>query len=92
MATFLMGRSPDSDDDLGDDLGRMHRRRSEAAARGGRAYLRLLQLAETRDSGQARRIAGFLAATYDGAAPPPFDPAAWGYSVHPDNRAPCSNL
>ncbi len=38
--------------DPDDDLQRMLLRKSEATARGGDAYQRLLQLAETRDSGQ----------------------------------------
>ena len=35
-------------------------------AKGGHAYLRLRQLAETRDSGQIHRNAMFIAATYNG--------------------------
>lgn len=49
---------------------------SEAwAPRAAHAYARLLHLAETRDSGQVRRIARFLASTYDGATFPldPFE-------------------
>ena len=42
----------------------------EATAKGGHAFQRLLQLAETRDSGQVHRIALFIAATYNGAAFP----------------------
>jgi hypothetical protein len=57
-------------EELGDDMERMRRRKSEATAKGGQAYLRLLQLAETRDSGQIRRIALFLASTYNGEAFP----------------------
>lgn len=37
------------------------------------AYARLLKLAETGDSGQARRVANFLASTYNGQAFP-YDP------------------
>lgn len=37
---------------------------------GAQAYLRLLALAEERDSGQVPRIAHFLAATYNGRAFP----------------------
>lgn len=46
-----------------------------AQARAAQAYARLLLLAETRDSGQIRRIVQFLASTYNGTAFPwdPFD-------------------
>ena len=37
-----------------------------ATARGAQAFARLLRLAETRDSGQIRRVARFVAATYNG--------------------------
>jgi len=41
--------------------------RGEAAQSAAtQAYARLLKLAETRDSGQIRRIAAFLASTYNG--------------------------
>lgn len=40
----------------------------EATPRGARAFARLLQLAEERDSGQIVRIARFIAATYNGEA------------------------
>lgn len=49
------------------------RRAAEAQARAAQAYHRLLTLAEQRDSGQARCVAAFLAATFDGQAFP-FDP------------------
>lgn len=52
-------------DDRG-DLERMRRRKSEATAKGGQAFLRLLTLAETGDSGQARTVARFIASTYNG--------------------------
>ena len=52
------------------DMQRMVLRKAEATANGGHAYARLLQLAETRDSGQVRRIALFIAATYNGEAFP----------------------
>jgi hypothetical protein len=55
---------------LDDDMQRMELRKREATAKGGHAFERLLQLAETRDSGQIRRIAFFLAATYNGEAFP----------------------
>ena len=40
----------------------------QATQAGARAFARLLQLAEERDSGQIPRIARFLAATYNGQA------------------------
>jgi hypothetical protein len=43
-------------------------RASTATAQGAQAFARLLQLAETRDSGQIRRVARFLAASYNGEA------------------------
>ncbi len=53
-----------------DDMQRVVLRKGEATAKGGQAFLRLLQLAETRDSGQAHRIGLFIAATYNGEAFP----------------------
>ena len=53
---------------LRDELQRIAQRKSVATAKGGQAFLRLLQLAETHDSGQAHRIANFIAATCNGAA------------------------
>ncbi len=47
----------------GDDTERMRRRKSEATAKGGQAFLRLLSLAETGDSGQAHTVACFVAST-----------------------------
>lgn len=46
-----------------------------AQARAAQAYARLLLLAETRDSGQIRRIVQFLASTFNSTAFPwdPFD-------------------
>jgi hypothetical protein len=44
------------------------RRAEEAQAKAAQAFGRLLHLAETRDSGQARSIAQFIAATYNGSA------------------------
>jgi hypothetical protein len=43
-------------------------RASAATEQGAQAFARLLHLAETRDSGQVRRVVRFLAATYDGEA------------------------
>jgi len=43
-------------------------RSAEAQAKAAQAYSRLLNLAETRDSGQVFKIASFLAATYNGNA------------------------
>ena len=56
--------------DIDDDMQRMVLRKGEATAKGGQAFQRLLQLAETRDSGQVRRVALFIAATYNGEAFP----------------------
>lgn len=42
----------------------------QAQAAAAQAYGRLLNLAETRDSGQIRRVAQFIASTYDGATFP----------------------
>ncbi len=52
--------------DPDDDLARIRRRKSEATAKGGQAFLRLLVLGEQQGSGQATRIAGFIASTYNG--------------------------
>lgn len=43
-------------------------RGAAAQGKGAQAYARLLNLAETRDSGQIEKIAKFLAATYNGTA------------------------
>ena len=51
-----------------DDLGTFAARSGEATRKGAQAFVRLLQLAETRDSGQIPRVARFLAATYNGQA------------------------
>ena len=53
-----------------DDMQRTLLRKREATAKGGHAFGRLLQLAETRDSGQIRRIALFIASTYNWEAFP----------------------
>lgn len=53
-----------------EDLNEWSRRASEAQAAAAHAYARLLNLAETRDSGQIRRVAQFIASTYDGATFP----------------------
>jgi len=49
-----------------DDLARIRQRKSEATAKGGQAFLRLLRLAEHHDSGQATRCASFIASAYNG--------------------------
>ena len=56
--------------DFDDDMQRIVLRKGEATAKGGHAFQRLLQLAETRDSGQVRRVALFIASTYNGGAFP----------------------
>ena len=53
-----------------DDFERIRRRGSEATSKGAQAFLRLLSLAEQHDSGQARRVARFLAGTYNSEAFP----------------------
>ena len=55
-------------DPLYPDSDRQHMllRKGKATAKGGQAFLRLLLLAEQHDSGQATRIAGFIASTYNG--------------------------
>ena len=45
-------------------------RTRDAQAKAAQAYARLLALAEERDSGQIRRIAQFVASTYNGGAFP----------------------
>lgn len=45
-------------------------RAQQAQARAAQAYLRLVELAERHDSGQAARVARFLASTFNGAAFP----------------------
>lgn len=61
-----------NDRDDGDDWAQ---RAARAQAGAAHAYARLLHLAETRDSGQVRCIARFLASTFDGATFPldPFE-------------------
>ena len=56
--------------DIDDDMQRMVLRKGEATAKGGHAFQRLLQPAETRDSDQVRCVALFIAATYNGEAFP----------------------
>ncbi len=46
------------------------RRATPAQAQAAQAYARLLDIAEKSDTGQARRIARFIAATYNGRAYP----------------------
>lgn len=45
-------------------------RAQKATARGGQAFARLLKIAETSDTGQARRVAAFVAATFNGRSFP----------------------
>ena len=56
--------------DPDDDMQRMVLRKGEATEKGGHAYQRRLQLAETSDSGEVRRVAFFIAAIYNGEAFP----------------------
>jgi hypothetical protein len=53
-----------------DDFEGWARRAQQAQAAAAQAYARLLELAEKRDSGQVRRVAQFIASTYDGATFP----------------------
>jgi hypothetical protein len=41
-------------------------RSQKATEEGGQAFARLLKIAESSDTGQARRVAGFVAATFNG--------------------------
>ncbi len=45
-------------------------RAQQAQAKAAQAYLRLVELAERSDTGQARRVARFLASTFNGEAYP----------------------
>ena len=60
----------DEADRMHDKIERLRHRSSTATAQGGQAYGRLVHLPETRDSGQIRRIAQFIASTYNGQAFP----------------------
>ena len=53
---------------LTDALDPFAQRSRDATAVGAQAFARLLTLAEQRDSGQIRRVAQFIAATYNGRA------------------------
>lgn len=53
-----------------DNFDEWARRAGQAQAQAAQAYARLLDLAETRDSGQIARIARFIAATFNGQAFP----------------------
>lgn len=59
--------TPDNPDP---DEQRIDARVAAATARGGQAFARLLSLAETRDSGQIRAVARFIASSYNGTAFP----------------------
>jgi hypothetical protein len=56
-----MSQDPDNERD------RLRLRKSAAAPRSDQAFLDMVQLAETLESGQVARIARFLAATFDGS-------------------------
>jgi len=49
-----------------DQLARCASRSQQAMAKAERAFARLLKLAESSDSGQMRRVAAFIAATFNG--------------------------
>ena len=65
-----MANHLDPDDDMQRMVVRMVVRKGEATEKGGHADQRLPQLAETSDSGQVRRVALFIVATYNGEAFP----------------------
>ena len=65
-----MANHLDPDDDMQRMVVRMVVRKGEATAKGKHAEQRLLQLAETSDSGQVCRVGLFIAATYNGEAFP----------------------
>ena len=52
--------------DIDDKMHRFRQRKSEATAKGGQAFLRLLGLAEAGSCGQANAVARFLASAYNG--------------------------
>ena len=72
-----------------DDLDEWQRRAGQAQATAAQAYARLLALAETRDSGQVCRVAGFLASIFDGQAFPldPFELRAVDIAISDDMLA-----
>lgn len=49
-----------------DDQERMQGRSREATAKAAQAFQRLLHIAERSDTGQARRVANFIASTFNG--------------------------
>ncbi|WP_235533609.1 MULTISPECIES: hypothetical protein [unclassified Roseateles] len=49
-----------------DQLARCAARSLQATTKAERAFARLLKIAESSDSGQTRRVAAFIAATYNG--------------------------
>jgi hypothetical protein len=53
-----------------DELADFAARSQEATGKGGQAFARLLQRAEGDNSGQTRRVAAFVAATFNGRAFP----------------------
>ena len=73
-------------DALDAELALFYTRSGQATQAGAQAFARLLELAEVRDSGQIRRIAGFLAATYNGQAFPldPFELRAVDIAISDD--------
>ena len=68
------------------DILQAENRSRQATQAAARAFARLLQLAEERDSGQIHRIARFLAATYNGQAFPldPFELRAVDIAISDD--------
>lgn len=64
-------------------------RAQQAQAKAAQAYLRLIELAERHDTGQASRVARFLASTFNGALYPLdlFEPRALDVALADDALA-----
>lgn len=75
MSNHKQSMSDDERNALDASLLEYENRGIAAQAKAAQAYARLLHLAETRDSGQVRYIARFLASSYNGTAFPwnPFE-------------------
>ncbi|MDO8772011.1 MAG: hypothetical protein Q7K57_25555 [Burkholderiaceae bacterium] len=75
MSNYNQPMSDDERNALDAGLQECENRSIAAQAKAAQSYSRLLHLAETRDSGQVRYIARFLASTYNGTAFPwnPFE-------------------
>ena len=71
---------------IDEDLDAYHRRALAAQGKAAQAFARLLKLAEERKSGQIRRIAAFLASTFNGETFPldPFELRAVDVAISDD--------